>query len=314
MRGVIRFCLELASRRGPNLVLCGHHDRAQLRQCGGPFDGSQCEPGFDSIGISLTGRCHPSAVRSGHRAQQLAIKPLIAAQPGDVIFRRPFRQTHELAELPLERRRIAELLKLLVTSRALAQIIDRRALAEPQAQALDVGDQRFIAAGFRVGQQLGERAVSELFRRPAFEGLQSRRDPRFGRKGGEQRLREAVNCLDPEATRRVEHAREQPPRVFQKLRSHAFTEVDEVGLEFARLHPHPRREAVADAIGHFRRARLGERQAQDRLRRRTLEEQAINPRGQDVRLAATRRRRKGGARERIGGERLLVSQLGKGFG
>ena len=68
--------------------------------------------------------------------------------------------------------------------------------AEAQAQSLDVVDQRSVSACLGVGQQVGERAAGELLFLAPFDRAEAWRNSRFGGKGREQCLGEAVDRLD----------------------------------------------------------------------------------------------------------------------
>ena len=71
---------------------------------------------------------------------------------------------------------------------------------------------------FGVGHQVGERAPHQLLLGPALDRLEARHDPRFRRKGREQRLGEAVDGLDLQPAGAVEHPREQLPRALAASR------------------------------------------------------------------------------------------------
>ena len=247
------------------------------------------------------------AIGVGDLAEQGAVKAVVAAMVGEELVHVAVGRAHLRAQLRLDRRRV-ELAHLLVARRAQAQIIDRAALAEAPAQCLDVADQRFIAAAFRIGHELGQSAVDELVGRAPLDRLEPRRDAGFGRESGEQRLGEGVDGLDADSARRIEHPGEQLPRAFAGFRAAAFAKRLELRAELGIAQPHPARQPLPDAFGHGRSAGLGEGQAQDGLGRRAIEQQPEHAAGEDMGLAGPGRGRQRGIGEGIGGEPLLYPQ------
>ena len=67
---------------------------------------------------------------------------------------------------------------------------------------------------FRIGHQVGERPPHQLLLGAALDRLEAGHDPGFGRKRREQGLREAVDGLDLQPARAVEHPGEQLPRAL----------------------------------------------------------------------------------------------------
>ena len=60
---------------------------------------------------------------------------------------------------------------------------------------------------------------------------------------------------------------------------------DQVGGKAGAVHLHPGGQPVMDAIGHFRRARLGEGEAEDLFGAHPLQQQAEDARGQHMGLS-----------------------------
>ncbi len=73
-----------------------------------------------------------------------------------------------------------------------------------------------------------------------------------------------VITLQPAAAR-FEQGGEQLSRLVAVFRPGGLTQRLQLLVERLVGHAHPLGEAIADASRHFRRARLGERQAQDRI-------------------------------------------------
>ena len=207
MRFIMRFGLRLP-RRDPRRPLVGQHDLAQVGQRSSPLDGRQVQPAFDDLGVTEPGLRAPPAVCVRDGAQEIAIEAIVAAMVGDVILDRFIGQSHQLPDLRFNRRTRTKRGQCLRRARAGLEIFDGTALAEPPAEALDVADQRLVGGGFRVGHEVGEGAPHQLLLRPAFDRLETGHDPRFRRKCGEQPLGEAVDRLDLEAARAIQHPRD----------------------------------------------------------------------------------------------------------
>ena len=193
------------------------------------------------------------------------------------------------------------------------KIFDRAGLAQAAAEALDVADQPFVAGGFGLGHEVGERAPHQLLLGASLDGLETGDDAGFGGEGCEQRLREAVDGLDLQAAGTVEYLGEQLPRPLPSLWTIAFAEVQEVRSEIAVLQPHPLREPASNAIGHFGGGCLGEGQAEDRFWTRALQQQAQHARGQHLGLARSGRCRQRRMHGGVGRHRLLALELGQGL-
>ena len=107
----------------------------------------------------------------------------------------------------------------------------------------------------------------QLLLGPALDRLEPGRDPGLRREGGEQGLREAVDGLDPEPARALRapwRTGAAPARTIGgSLGSPSANSSLRRSLS---LQPHPGRQPRADPVRHLRGRRLGEGQAQDRLR------------------------------------------------
>ena len=77
---------------------------------------------------------------------------------------------------------------------------------------MNIAYELLVSARFRVREQVGQSSPRKFLLRTAFDRLETRRDPRFRRKGGEERLGEAVNGLDAKAARCFQDLGEQAPR------------------------------------------------------------------------------------------------------
>ena len=121
-----------------------------------------------------------------------------------------------------------------------------------------------------------------------------------------------MDRLDLEAARAIQHPREQLARALPRDRIIGFAQRHQVGGKVAILQTDPGREPRADAVGHLGGRRLGESQAQDRFRPRTLQQQAQHPRRQDLRLSRPRRRRQRRVHHRVRRKRLLALQFRQG--
>ena len=151
-----------------------------------------------------------------------------------------------------------------------------------------------VAARFGVRHQIGKRPPHQLLLGPALDRLEPGRDPRLRGKGREQRLGEGVDGLDLEPAGAIEHLARTAAARAPASADRWVRRAQQVRSELAILEPDPRGETSADAVGHLRGRRLGEGQAQDRFRPRALQQQTQHARGQDLRLAGARRRRKRG--------------------
>ena len=99
------------------------------------------------------------------------------------------------------------------------------------------------------------------------------------------------------------------------LRQHpSWNKFIEIARELPILHLYPGGEAAMNALRHFRSPRLGEGEAQYVLRRHSDQQQAEHARGQHMRLARARRRRKPHMRVGFAGAGLRTLQRQQGIG
>jgi hypothetical protein len=181
------------------------------------------------------------------------------------------------------------------------------AFAQAVAERLHVGDEAAVARRFGADQEIGQCRAGELLLLPALQRPEAGHQPRLGREGSEQPLREGVDRHDPEAPARgVEHAGEQAAGLRELVRPGLLAEREQLLPELGILEPHPISEAGMDAIRHLGRARLGEGEAQDRGRIGAAKQQPQHPRGQHVRLARPRRGGQSGMGVRSGRLGLLA--------
>jgi hypothetical protein len=253
----------------------------------------------------------PFAVRVGDRLQQIAIEAIVAAMVRDIIVDRFFRQVHERENLPFDPLARSECRERFVAPSAGLEVVHGAHLAEPSAENLHVPSELNIGAPLGVGHQLGQRSPHQLLLGPALDRLEARRNPRLGRKGCKKRLGEGVDRQDLESARTIQNAGEQLAGMLTGPRIVGHAKRKQVGGKLAVLEPDPGSEPSPDPVGHLRRGRLGEGQAENRFRPRSLKQQAKHPSGQNLRLPAPRRSGNRGVNLRVDGKRLLALQLGQ---
>ncbi len=280
---VVRFGLLLPGRN-PRGRLFGQDHLAQRRKLGRALDRRQREPILDVLGKTETGLRAPFAIGLGNRLQQVAVEPFLMAMMGKELFDRAVGQVHQALEERLDQLGRTQLGHRIGHAGTAHQIIDRALFPEPQAEALHVADELLVSVRLRVREKVGERRPGKLLLRPALDRLETGRDPGLRRKRREQRLREAVDGLDAKAARRLQHLGEQAPGPFPRGRTRIGSKRHEIGAELGILHPHPGRETRSDAVRHFRRAGLGESQAQDGLGIRPVQKQAQHAARKHLRL------------------------------
>ncbi len=229
----------------------------------------------------------------------------------EIILGRALGQLHHLPDERLHPFRVAKGGHRFGRAGASHQIIDRALFAEPQAETLDIVEQAAPAGRLGIGEKRCKRRPGELLFGPALDRLEARSDVGFRREGREQRLGKAMDGLDSQAARRLEHLGEQAPRPLASKRVVALAEASEVGRELAILHPHPGSKPLADAVRHLGGAGLGEGQAEDGFGRDALQQQPEHARGQDLGLAAARRRRQRSMPARVDRGGLVALELGE---
>ena len=167
-----------------------------------------------------------------------------------------------------------------------------------------VGERRI---GSRPDENTVPRLVEEFRGRPFVDHRKMRREPRLQGESRQQRLAEGMNRLDLEATRRVQHAREQPSGPFQlvvgRRPSH---QILERAMELRVLADRPTREIAIKPVGHLGRRGTRERQTEDPARRRAVQEETQHPVDEHARLSRSRGRRHPDGRPGIGCHDLPV--------
>ena len=185
----------------------------------------------------------------------------------------------------------------------------RPLFAEPDAQGLHRFDQPAAPVAGGIGHQIGQYLTAQLQLVALLQRHEAGHQPRFGRKGGEQRLAETVDRLDAQAAAgRVQHLREQAARARLVFGAEGSADGLEVGRQKVGFHPHPGGEPGVDAVGHLRRAGLGKGEAQQVLGRAAAEQQPEHARGQHLRLARARRGAEPDVAVRRHGGALVVTQ------
>ena len=144
--------------------------------------------------------------------------------------------------------------------------------------------------GIALFEQFAQHLAAKQIAFAVLHRLAAVKDFRLRREGSEEILREGVDRIDPEAaTRAIEYPREKRPCPLARVRIALRAQVDELFRQLCVAHAHPAGQHLVDAHGHFRRARLGEGEAQDLRGIGTrLQQQAEHARGQHLRLAGAR--------------------------
>ena len=144
--------------------------------------------------------------------------------------------------------------------------------------------------------------------RPVIKGSKARRHPGLDREAGDQPLRKGMDGLHRQPLRRIEHIGEQPPRLCLHFGRIIGAQRLQVADQFGIAAPRPMRQPAEHPRLHLGRRQLGESQAQDRVRRRALQQQPQHPGRQYLRLAGARRSRHPGMGLGFGGARLFGLQ------
>src|SRR5262249_46854898 len=139
---------------------------------------------------------------------------VIVAMVGDIVLDRFIRQIHQASDRRLDRIAGAERGPRLGLSGAGLEIVDRSALTQPLAETLHVADERLVAGRFGMGEEVSEGAADQFLFGATLDRLEARDDPGLSRERCEKTLRKGVDRLDLQATRAVEHAREQLASAF----------------------------------------------------------------------------------------------------
>ncbi len=144
----------------------------------------------------------------------------------------------------------------------------------------------------RLHRHVGQRLARQARLLALVERAEARRQFGLQRKSGQQLLAKTMDGLDAQpAAGRFQHFGEQTPGIVARLRPGLLAQRLQVVEQVDLFHLHPGGQAIMDAVGHFRRARLGEGEAQDIFRPDPLQQQTEDARGQHMGLAGPGRRR-----------------------
>ena len=131
----------------------------------------------------------------------------------------------------------------------------------------------------------------QLRRRPVVDQLELGRQPGLDGEAAQQRLAEGVDGQHLQSAGGVQHMGEQPAGRGHCVAAGARAgQSGQVVLQRRIVGRRPGGEAGVDAIGHLRRRRFGEGDAENPVRRRAGEHQPQHPVGQHLGLAGTGRR------------------------
>ena len=202
---VMRFGLGLARLR-PGCALLGQYDLAQSGERRRPLDRRQREPILDNVGMSKPRLRSPLAVCVGDRLQQVAIEAIIPAMVRDIVVDRTPRAGPSVAGFGLRCPRAGRAYPAVLAPLAHACRYST-APASPRRRLRHWTSpmSSFVATSLGISHEVGQRTAYQLLLGPAFDRLEARRNPGLCRKGSEQRLSEAVDGLDLQPARAVEH-------------------------------------------------------------------------------------------------------------
>ncbi len=255
----------------------------------GAFGRIRIQPASQGLGAVLVGlrtlcQCIRRTAQSlriarniGHRFSQDGLARLLRADAELAAQRSADRRHLGALDQPLEARAAAEQLFHQVVEAALQHARDHgvERLAQRRVAGGAGGVQHLVA---RLAQQGG--GISLL------DQAEMRRDLRLQREAPQQRLAEGMDGHDLHAARRVEHPREQPPcNRHQGFRVRSARQFANLAPQVVMRAGGPLRETLGHAVGHLRRRRLGEGEAEDLGRRHVAEQQAQHAVAQHLGLA-----------------------------
>ena len=202
-------------------------------------------------------------------------------------------------------------------ARALPHLLGLGAAHQPRVECAGVFrsreefdriQQRAVPRLLGIDQDVGEHFAREQFAGAVLHRLRAGRQVGFLGKVGEQPLRKRVDRVDPQpAARAIEHPGEQGTGALASFDRGIRTERLEFAEELGVFQPHPARQHRIDPRRHFRRARLGEGEAQDFGWIHTgTQQHAQHARRQHLRLAGPGAGGQPDVVLRVGGEQLLV--------
>ena len=289
-------------RDGARLALPRQRDRHQILEQLRPLRRRRGEEARDPIGVGQPGLGAPGGAGGGDAAQAAQIEAIVGERRDDRLLDIAQRQIERGAHLGLDREARAQRRHRLGQLGRADQIAFRGAFTEAAAERLHVADQPQVALPLGRLQQLGKCPPLQRRLGAALERAEAGRQPRLDREPRQQRLAEGVNRLDRQPARRIQHPREQRARLRHCRLVVRLAQREQLFAQRRIGHPHPGGEARLHPLRHLGRARLGEGEAEDRVRRRAVQQQPQHARAQHMRLA-----RAGG-----GGEPHLRVGLGRG--
>ena len=164
---------------------------------------------------------------------------------------------------------------------------DQLFLLEPQAEVFEIGAELRVALGLGAQDQVDQHLAHQQIAFAVFQRARSGAQARLFGKGGEQPLRKGVDRFDADAAARaIEHRGKPAARALACVRiawrADCLKMLGQRGIGQA----HPVGQPFSDTLRHFRRACLGERQAQDLVGLHPrFQQQPQHARGQHLGLA-----------------------------
>ena len=261
------------------------------------------EPAANRVGMGETRGRRPHGVGVGEAADRVGVER--GATLRQHLVDVPRRQVQLAADIGLDPGR--QRLQRGERAGAFGEELLGPALPQPERQRADRAHGAVASFALGGGQHLGQRLAPQHRLLARLERAEAGDQSRLDRKGGEQPLAEAVDGLDAQAAAgRVEHLGEERAGAGALRRVAGLAQRLQIAAEIGIGHPHPGGEPVGYALCHLRGARLGEGEAQSRGRLHALQQQAEDARGQDLRLARTRRGAEPDMRVGVGRARLLA--------
>ena len=148
---------------------------------------------------------------------------------------------------------------------AVDQIAFGPAFAQPQAERRHIVDQPPLAARFRLASNVASVRRASSASRPALDRPEPGAIPASAGKAASKVWAKLwMVWIRRPPPGRFEHLGEQASGALDASAGHCPRRGRTAPCSAASRQSHPMRQPLADAVGHFRRARLGEGQAQDR--------------------------------------------------
>ncbi len=171
-------------------------------------------------------------------------------------------------------------------------------------------ERRRVVRPFGHQQQVGQDLAQQQVAVAVLHRLDARQQPRLIGEGGQQPLRKGVDRIDPQPpARAIEHGGKQLAGTGHGLRPMVRPDRQQLFGQRRRIKPHPARQHLVDARGHFGRPGLGESQAQDLIGpHRRFKQQPQHAGRQHLGLARAGRGREPDDFGRLNRRALFVSQ------